>query len=174
MAFDIPALPRAEGTAARALPVATTVAATVITLLPLPIPGYGGLAPALTLMAVYHWTIYRPDLLPAPALFAIGLLRDLLVGAVPGISALMLLVTYAVVLRHRRHFTNRPFPFLWAGFLALSVAAALALWGIQCLLTGLMIAPRNAIFRATLTVSLFPVASFLLGRAQRALMGARR
>ena len=36
--------------------------------LPLHIPGYAALTPAFTLMAVYHWTIYRPDLLPALAL----------------------------------------------------------------------------------------------------------
>lgn len=171
MAFAIPTLPHADGPAARILPIATTLAAMTVTLLPLPVPGYGALAPALTLMAVYHWAIYRPDLLPPAALFLIGLLRDLLVGALPGVSALLLLTAFAVVRRHRRHFVNRPFPFLWAGFLALSVTAMLALWALHCLIDGAVIEFRSAIFRAALTVSLFPAVSFLLGRMQRTLMG---
>ncbi len=62
--FSIPALPRVNNGAARLLPVATTLLAAVISVLPLQIPGYAALTPVFTLMAAYHWTIYRPDLLP--------------------------------------------------------------------------------------------------------------
>jgi hypothetical protein len=48
----------------------------------------------------------------------------------------------------------------------------LFLWLLQCLLDGVLLDLRGTIFRAVLTISLFPVASFLMGRAQRALMGA--
>ena len=67
-------------------------------------PGYAALAPAFTLMAVYHWTIYRPDLLPPIGLFAIGLAQDLLTGAPIGVGALMLLLARGAVLRYRRLF----------------------------------------------------------------------
>lgn len=174
MALDVSAPPRADGVLARLLPAATTLAAMTIAILPLPIPGYGALAPALALMAVYHWTIYRPDLLPAPAVFAIGLLQDLLSGALPGVSALVLLGARAIVLRHRRHFVDRPFPFVWAGFLLLTAAAILGLWALHCALDRALLDGRVAIFRAALTVSLFPATSFLLGRAQRVTMGTRR
>jgi hypothetical protein len=33
---------------------------------------------------------------------------------------------------------------------------------------------RTAVFRTVLTISIFPAASFVLGRTQRALMGAGR
>src|SRR6185437_12052003 len=92
--FSIPALPRVNGSLARLLPIATTILAGLITILPLRIPGYASLTPAFTLMAAYHWTIYRPDLLPPVALFAIGLAEDLLVGAPVGVSALLLLLVY--------------------------------------------------------------------------------
>lgn len=168
-----PALPRTHGAAARLLPVVSTLAAAVISLLPVPIPGYLALTPAFTLMAVYHWTIYRPDLLPPGALFAIGVLQDLLSGALPGVSALLLLAVRAVMLNSRRHFVNRPFAYVWAGFALLAAGAMLGLWLLHCLLDGLMLDVRSATFRAVLTISLFPAASFLLGRAQRALMAAR-
>jgi rod shape-determining protein MreD len=44
----------------------------IVSVLPVKIPGYAALTPAITLMAAYHWTIYRPDLLPRIALFAVG------------------------------------------------------------------------------------------------------
>ena len=51
------------------LPVATTVLAMLLSIQAIPIPGYAPVTPAFTLMAAYHWTIYRPDLLPSLALF---------------------------------------------------------------------------------------------------------
>ena len=142
----------------------------VISIQPAPIPGYAAVAPAFTLMAVYHWTIYRPKLLPALALFLIGVTQDLLSGAPPGVSALVMLLARTIVLPLRRHFVNRPFPFVWAGFTMLSGGAMLFLWVLHCLLDRALLDFRGTIFRAVLTVSLFPAASFLLGRTQRSLM----
>jgi rod shape-determining protein MreD len=167
-----PASQSGENPAARLLPIATMLLATMISIQPAQIPGYAALAPAFALMAAYHWTIYRPDLLPPLALFLIGVIQDLLAGARAGTSALVLLLTHAIVLRLRRHFVNRPFPFVWAGFTLLTGGASLFLWVLHCLLDGLLIDFRGTVFRAVLTTCTFPVASFLLGRTQRAVMGA--
>src|SRR5437899_11074957 len=86
---SIPSLPRVNNSIARMLPIATTLLAATIAILPVPVPGYAALTPAFTLMAVYHWTIYRPDLLPPIGVFAIGLAQDLLGGAPVGIGALI-------------------------------------------------------------------------------------
>jgi rod shape-determining protein MreD len=149
--FSIPALPRVNSGAARLLPVSTTLLAALVSILPLRIPGYAALTPAFTLMAAYHWTIYRPDLLPPLSLFAIGLVEDLAVGA-------------PVV--------DRTFPFVWAGFTLLAVTAMLGLWALHCLLDATLLDLRTTLFRIVLTIAIFPLASFLLGRAQRALIGS--
>lgn len=156
----------------RLLPIATTLFATVISIQPAHIPGYAALTPAFTLMAVYHWTIYRPDLLPPVSLFLIGTTQDLLAGAPPGVTSLVLLLARAVVLRYRRHVANRLFPFVWTGFTMLTCFAMLFLWALHCLLDGMLIDFRGTVFRAVLTISMFPMASFLLGRTQRTLLGA--
>jgi rod shape-determining protein MreD len=161
-----------ENPVARLLPIATTLLATVISIQPAHIPGYAALTPAFTFMTVYHWTIYRPDLLPPFALFLVGIIQDLLAGVPPGVTAFVLLLARAVVLRHRRHFVNRPFPFVWAGFMMLTGGVMLFLWTLHCLLDGVLVDFRGTVFRAVLTVSMFPIASFLLGRTQRTFMGA--
>ena len=168
---SIPSLPRVNSGLARMLPIATMVMATVIAILPVRIPGYAALTPAFTLMAVYHWTIYRPDLLPPVGVFAIGLAQDLLAGSAIGVGALLLLLARAGVLRYRRHFVNRTFPFVWSGFTLLTGAAMLGVWALHCLLQLNLLDLRGTMFRAVLTIAVFPAASFALGRTQRALMG---
>ena len=163
---------RVENPIARLLPIVSTLLATVISIQPAHIPGDAALTPAFSLMAVYHWTIYRPDLLPPLALFLAGITQDLLTGVSPGVTALVLLLARALVLRQRRHFVNRPFPFVWAGFTVLTGGAMLFFWTLYCLLDGMVVDFRGTVFRAVLTISMFPIASFLLGRTQRTLMGA--
>jgi rod shape-determining protein MreD len=170
---DTPAPQSTDDPVARLLPIVTTLLATVISIQPAHIPGYAALTPAFTLMAVYHWTIYRPDLLPPFALFLVGITQDLLAGVSPGVTALVLLLARAVVLHQRRHFVNRPFPFVWTGFTMLTGAAMLFLWTLHCLFDGVLVDFRGTFFRAVLTISVFPIASFLLGRTQRTLMSAR-
>ena len=156
----------------RLLPVATTVLAALLSIQPIHIPGYAAVTPAFALMAVYHWTIYRPELLPAAALFLIGAGQDLLSGGLVGVTALVLVLARAIVLGQRRHFVNRPFPFVWAGFMLLAAGTMLCLWLLHSLLAAQLLDFGAAVFRAVLTVSLYPAASFLLGRSQRALLGA--
>ena len=169
---SIPSLPRVNSGLARMLPIATTVLAAIIAILPVRVPGYAALTPAFALMAVYHWTIYRPDLLPAVGLFVVGLAQDLLAGAPVGVGALVLLLARAAVLHYRRYFINRTFPFVWTGFTLLAAAAMLALWALHSLLQLSFFDLPTTVFRTVLTIAIFPVASFALGRTQRALMGA--
>jgi rod shape-determining protein MreD len=171
--FSIPALPRVNNGAARLLPVATTLLAAVISVLPLQIPGYAALTPVFTLMAAYHWTIYRPDLLPISLVFGLGLLLDLLNGSpYLGVSALMLLVARTAVLVERRHVVNRPFTVLWLGFLALAAGTFAFGWAFVSALRGQILGTRPFIFEAVLTVACYPVGSWLLARLHRALVRA--
>lgn len=169
---SIPSLPRVNSSLARMLPIATTIFAAVLAILPVRVPGYAALTPAFTLMAVYHWTIYRPDLLPPIGIFAVGLAQDLLIGAPVGVGALVLLLARAAVLRYRRFFINCTFPFVWTGFTLLGAASMLLLWALECLVQLSLFDLRSTVFRAVLTIAIFPVASFALGRSQRALMVA--
>ena len=156
----------------RLLPVASTGFAALLALLPVPLAGYAALTPAFALMTVYHWTIYRPDLLPPTALFGIGLVYDLLSGGPLGATPLLFLLSRAAVLRCRRWFFNREFPFIWAGFTLLAGVAIGGLWAVHSILAWQFFSINSSVFRAVLTIALFPIASFALGRTQHALIGA--
>jgi rod shape-determining protein MreD len=166
------ALQPANNGIARLLPVATTVVAMLLSLQPVQIPGYAALTPDLTLMVAYHWMVYRPDLLPSLALFVIGATQDVLAGAPPGVTSLLLLLARVIVLSHRDHFVDRSFRFVWTGFAMLTCGAMLLLWALNSMLAAELLELRDTVFRAVLTILLFPIASFLLGRTQRAVLDA--
>ena len=163
--------PRDVGLLASLVPGLATILFALVSLVPLHIPGLAVVTPAFMLMAVYHWTIYRPDLLPPSAIFAIGVLLDLLSGTpYVGISALTLLIARTVLLANRRHFVNRTFPILWGGFLALAAGTFTFQWAVISLLHEAILGARPAIFQAVLTVACFPVGSYLLAGAHRAFL----
>ena len=84
----------------------------------------------------------------------------------------MLLLARARCCATAGYFINRTFPFVWGGFTLLAGAAMLGLWVLHCVLQLSLFDLRTTVFRTVLTVAMFPVASFALGRTQRALMGA--
>ncbi len=60
---------------------------------------------------------------------------------------------------------------MWTGFALLAAGAMLALWALHCLLDLNLFDLRTTMFRTVLTITIFPAASFALGRTQRAVMG---
>jgi hypothetical protein len=76
------------------------------------------------------------------------------------------------VLPRRHHFVDRPFPFVWAGFTLLTGGAMLFSWTLHSLFDRELLDLGGPVLRAVLTISVFPIASFLLARSQRALIGA--
>lgn len=158
--------------AARLLPSVTTLLAALLALEPVHLPGYWTLTPAFALMTVYHWTVYRPDLLSPLALFGIGVAYDLLSGGPPGVTSLLFLCARMAVLHCRRWLIGRPFPFVWGGFTLLTGAAMVGLWVVHSALVLQLVGFSATLYRGVLTISLFPILSFLLGRTQRALIGA--
>jgi rod shape-determining protein MreD len=154
------------------LPIATTILAALLSIEPLHLDRYAALTPAFTLMAVYYWTIYRPDLLPALWLFLIGTIQDLLSGGLSGVTAVTLLLARGIILPHRHYFVAWPFPYIWAGFTLLTAGTMLFSWALHSLLDGELLDLRGPVLRAVLTISVFPIANFLLARSERALIGA--
>lgn len=164
-------LSRDSGYPARLVPFLMTLLFAIFSIVPLNLPGFAVVTPAFTLMAVFHWTVYRPDLMPLSAVFAIGLLLDLLNGTpYVGLSALTFLLARTAVLGQRQFFVNRSFPVLWFGFLILAAGTFAFLWIVVCLLHGEIIGLRPFVFQALLTIACYPVGSYVLALAHRAFL----
>ncbi len=67
-------------------PACVTILLMLLTQAPLEIAGQAALLPAVTLCCVWFWSLFRPDALPPPIVFLIGLLMDLLGYLPPGVG----------------------------------------------------------------------------------------
>ena len=102
-------------------PFALSLILVVLSVIPTHIPVYMEVAPILPLVSIYHWAIYRPNLLPVFAVFILGLLQDMLFGTPVGLYVLVFLTVYGVVYSQRRFFIGKSFIFYWLGFAAVSM-----------------------------------------------------
>ena len=102
-------------------PFVLSLVLVVLSVIPTHIPVYMEVAPILPLVAIYHWAIYRPNLLPVFAVFILGLLQDILVGTPVGLYTLVFLTVYGLVTSQRRFFAGKSFVFYWLGFAIISI-----------------------------------------------------
>jgi rod shape-determining protein MreD len=87
-----------------------------------------------------------------------------------GISSLVLLLAYGLVLSQRDHLLMRGFTVVWLGFLVIAAAAAVLQWIVVSLFYGMLLDIKAFLFQGVLTVAVYPVVSYLLARVQRTLL----
>lgn len=138
----------------------------LVMLAPWRLPDLGQVTPQLVLMAVFYWTIYRPDRLPYTATFVLGVLQDVFTSNPIGLSALVLLGVQAIVLAQRRFFLGKSFTVVWSGFALVATAAGVAAWLGACAFFGALVAPGPVAIQLLLTVFLYPPMTWVFGRIQ--------
>lgn len=136
----------------------------------LPVPYLGGIAPMLGLVAIYYWAIYRPDLLRPFLVFLLGLFNDLLQLLPIGLSALLFLALYQLVLSQRRLFVGQAFPIVWMGFVVVALLASVAQWAVVSWVGGQGLSLQPVFLQFLLTVFLFPLPVWILILLQRAFL----
>ena len=152
------------------LPMAITLLLIVASGLPTHTPSFGTVSPVLSLMAVYYWSIFRPDLMPPFAVFGAGLFQDILFNTPLGVFAFVFLLVRVVVVAQRRFFISNSFVVMWWGFMLVAVGSLALAWGITSLLNMTLISASGVIFQAFLTLSLFPCFAWFFFRVQQAFL----
>jgi rod shape-determining protein MreD len=161
-------LQRLDLWARRAAPIVATLLLAILSVVPLRLPGYMLVAPDFLLMAVFYWIAHRPDLMPPAAIFAIGVLVDLLSGGPLGVEPLVLLLTYAAVGSQRKALRGKPFAIVWMAFALVAVAAKLVEAMLNLALRGALIDGDVFALQLLLTVAIYPLLAWPLARMQQA------
>lgn len=161
---------RVDGIARKLTPFGLTMALVLADVLPMHIPGYASVSPLLALAAVYFWAVYRPDLLPAYAVFFIGLLQDVLSGTVIGMNAAILLSVYGTVLLQRRFLVGKTFAAVWLGFILVAGGSEIASWLLVSILNLTIVRPQAVLVQYVLTLSLFPFLAWVFMRWTQAIL----
>ena len=152
-----------------AFPAACTALLLLALAAPLGLPGQAQMQPAAALACVFFWSLFRPASMPAPAVFALGLLSDLLGLAPLGISVLTLLFTHGLALRWRRFLATQGFLLVWLAFIAVAAGASVLGWAFNSVLTLQVVSVPAALFQFGLSASMYPILATLFTHAHRGL-----
>ena len=143
------------------LPVLLTLLLVLLNVIPLHIPGLSQVMPVFPLMAVYHWAIYRPHLMPPLAVFFIGACYDVLSGTPLGVNALVFLIVYGVVVFQQRFFAGKSFVVVWLGFGLMALGASVVSWTLVSILAVAVVEPKAVFFQFVMNFSCFPLLAWL-------------
>ncbi|MBM3275054.1 MAG: rod shape-determining protein MreD [Candidatus Sericytochromatia bacterium] len=156
-----------------AIPLLATIVAVVLNVVPLRLPDYAPLAPGFVLMAVFYWTVHRPDLMRPWAVFLIGVLDDMLSGTPLGVNSLVLLFVHWAIVAQHRVFRGKSFLLIWLGFALVALGAKMLLAAVAFLIGYGLLDPLVLLVQYFLTLALYPPLALIMGRAQRVFLPAR-
>jgi rod shape-determining protein MreD len=138
------------------------------------IAGQAALLPAVALCCVWFWSLFRPDNLPPPVVFLIGLIMDLLGNLPLGVGVFTLLAVQACALALHRWLSHRGFIWVWVVFGGVAAAASMAIWLLVMLLTFRLLTPYPVIFTAIVAIAIFPVLAVPFATAHRSIADPER
>lgn len=162
-----PTFARAVAILRTMVPFGTLLLAVALAGVPYGIPFFGPVTPFFALIAIFYWSIHRPEQIPAVAIFGIGVLQDLITGGPPGSIALLLLLVHALAVSQQRILLGQSYLVEWAGFALVALGAAVVGWLLACVYNTALILPWQFLVQALLTVALYPAATTILTPAAR-------
>ena len=139
----------------------------ILSIIPTQIPSYMEIAPVLALVSIYHWAIYRPNLLPTISVFLLGLLQDLLIGAPVGLYTLVFLTVYGIVASQRRFFEKKSFIIYWFGFAVVSFLATIEGYLLGSVWHVTLLDFNVSIFQYLVSLGIFPSVAWIFLRWQQ-------
>ena len=153
---------KVEAAARAAVPAGMTVALMLLGSIPASGMHAQFLEPVLAFASIYYWTLYRPDLMPAPLVFALGLLYDVISGAPVGTHAAMLALAHAILSRQRRFLVDKTFILNWAGFAVVAAGACVVVWLLTSIFYATPVDPWGMLFQTLMTIVAYPLVFRLL------------
>ena len=161
---------RIDAAARQAIPVTLTLILVLLSALPAVLPIFRETSPAWVLIAVFHWSVYRPDLMPVQAVFFIGLLQDFLLGLPPGLSALIFVLLRGWAGQIAGLAAGRSFLNHWVLFAGVAALAFLLRYVIVTLWYERIIGPVPVLVDLAFTIGVFPLISWVFARIQKGLL----
>ena len=147
---------RLDLAARHTFPAGSTVLLMLLSEVPFGIADQTTLLPAVALVSVWFWSLYRPAAMSPPVVFLIGLLLDLLDWLPMGTGVLALLVTHGLAMRWRRVLGRQGLLLVWLTFMLVAAGVAALEWLATALLTWRLVPPDAMGFQAVLSIALYP------------------
>lgn len=149
------------------IPFFTVLFLIIIMVLPYKFTVIGDIMPFLTLIGVYYWSVFKPELLPVSVVFVLGLFQDVLLGSPLGLMSLLLVVVQQFIFFQGRQFLERDFLFNWFVFVMLVIGFGFLSWGITSLYFRVFLDYWGVIGQILLTIAFYPIITWILGLAKK-------
>jgi len=143
------------------VPTLTVAIAILLTVLPYGFSRGIFTTPAFALIPVFFWATYKPDLLPIPIVFLLGLGQDLVTAGPVGLWAVVFLITYSVTLWQSEQIEGQPFRVQWLGFAAATAVGLVAGWFLASVYFSEFLQPLPILTQAVATTLVFPLVAWL-------------
>lgn len=124
---------------------------------PLPFRELDEIRPAVLLIAVYYWAVFRPQMLSPLGAFGAGILLDLVCLWPPGMNALLFVVVQWLVKKQRKFLLGQNFMVIWASFALVAFLSGLLQWAVFSLFELRLMSIRPVLAGVLLTAVVFPL-----------------
>jgi rod shape-determining protein MreD len=148
---------RLDSGARLSIPLLTVLVCMLLGAVAWPLPYFGTVAPPLVLMAIYYWTVHRPDLFGPGLAFMIGLINDVINYLPLGVSAFLFVGAHQLILNQRRFFAGHSFFMLWFGFVLTIMAVMASEWLLLCVVHWQLIPALPILAQNILAIVIFPL-----------------
>lgn len=145
------------------VPFLTILMLIILMVLPYNIALISDIMPFLTLIAVYYWSVFKPEFLPIWVVFVLGALQDILMGSPLGLMPLLLIIVQQFIFFQGRQFLERDFIFNWVVFVMLVFGFGIASWAITSLYFRALLDYWDVLGQILMTIAFYPVITWLLG-----------
>jgi len=112
-------------------------------------------------MAIYCWSIYRPNLLHPILLFTYGVLIDLILSSPLGFHSLVFLISHYFIKSQKSFFLGQPYLIFWLGFAVFLILILLIEWIFFSLVRQGLIEFNSLLFAYVISIFIFPVISWI-------------
>ncbi|MEK9671702.1 MAG: rod shape-determining protein MreD [Rhodospirillaceae bacterium] len=161
---------RLDNLARNLTPLGLTFLLVILNVVPTHIPGLARVLPILPLISIFYWSIHRPHLMPAVAVFMIGLAQDALTGAPLGLHTLIFLIVQCVLLYQHRFFMGKSFTVHWVGFVLVGGGASALAWVLLSAYHTTIFSGQAILCQFVMTFAAFPLLAFFFSRWQQAFL----
>lgn len=148
------------------IPFWLTFLLALISVVPMRIEGFATVTPSLVSISVFYWSLHRSYLMPAPVVFLLGLISDILTGTPMGLSSLMLLIIHAIAVSQRLVFVGKAFILSWWGYFLIATGIAFLSWIVACIYSLALLPISPILMQLVLTILVFPLFAWCFGLIQ--------
>ena len=142
----------------------------LVSFIHIPIFTFSEIAPVIPLVSIYHWAVYRPNLVPAWSVFLLGAIYDSLSATPPGLYALIFLTVYGLVIWQRKFVFGKKFFVYWLGFVIVYLLTSIQAWIVASIWYYTFIELTPIVFQLIIITGLFPVIALISLAIQRAFL----